>query len=162
MNWKQNLCLQHSSNICIYSQQHLFNRQFPWCMHSPHLLRFAGQWNHIVAWNKKCNSLIVCKFTFRRFAELNRSSSSCSSSILIKYNVELFLLIDKIICMEKDNSLFLPENNYMSLKINYEVENSNRHVITHCDLCDLTIGKTMFLSYDSASLVKCDPQTDVH
>jgi len=35
--------------------------------------------------------------------------SSCSGFIFIKYNVELFLLIDNIICMGKVDSLFLPE-----------------------------------------------------
>jgi len=37
--------------------------------------------------------------------ELNQSASSCSSFIFIKYNVELFLLIDKIICVGKVDSL---------------------------------------------------------
>jgi len=32
---------------------------------------------------------------------------------------------------------------------------------TYRDLCDLTIGKRMFLSYGSASSVKHDPQRDV-
>jgi len=43
------------------------------------------------------------------FTELNRSASSCSNLIFIKNTVELFLLIDKIICMRKVGSLFLPE-----------------------------------------------------
>ena len=44
--------------------QRVIYRQFPLCMRSPHLLWFAGQWSHVLAWNKKCNLLIVCKFTF--------------------------------------------------------------------------------------------------
>jgi len=44
---------------------------------------------------------------FWGFIELNRSISSCTSFIFIKY--KLFLLINKIICMGKVDSLFLPE-----------------------------------------------------
>ena len=46
---------------------------------------------------------------FGEFPEPNRSTSSCSSFIFIKYGIGLFLLIDKIICMGKVDSLFLPE-----------------------------------------------------
>ena len=46
---------------------------------------------------------------FGGFTELNRSTNSCSSFIFIKYNIELFLQIDKMIYMGKVDSLFLPE-----------------------------------------------------
>ena len=48
-----------------------------------------------------------------RFTELNQSTSSCSSLIFIKYNIELFLLIDKISCTGKVDSLFFPEKWYV-------------------------------------------------
>jgi len=54
-------------NIIFFNELLTFcfgNRQFPRRMRSPHLLWFVGQLTRVVAWNKKCNSLIVCKFTF--------------------------------------------------------------------------------------------------
>ena len=64
----------------------------------------------------------------------------------------------------KVDSLCFAEISDMLLKINHQVGNCNRRVSkceTYCDICDLTIGKRMFLSYGSASPMKRDPQTDV-
>ena len=46
---------------------------------------------------------------FGGFTELNRSTSSFSSLIFIKYKVELILPIDKIICKGKVDNLILPD-----------------------------------------------------
>ena len=62
---------------------------------------------------------------FGGFTELNLSKSIYQFHF-IKYNMELFLRIDTIIFMEKDDSLFLPEKNYVLLKINHQVGNCNR------------------------------------
>ena len=59
------------------------NRQF--------LLWFADQWSHVVlAWNKKCNLLIVVNLRFRGFTELNQSTRSCSSFTFILYKNYLY------------------------------------------------------------------------
>jgi len=75
------------------------------------------------------HSLFV-NLRFGRLTELSRSKGYCSRFIFIKYNVELFLLIDKIIRMGKDNSLFLPEKITCYLKMNQQIGNCYRHAIT--------------------------------
>jgi len=65
---------------------------------------------------------------FDGITEPDWSRSSCSSFIFVKYNIELFLLIDKIISIGK-STVFVCLKNYILLKINHHVGNCNRHVI---------------------------------
>ena len=94
--------------------------------------------------------------------ELSQSTSSCSSLIFVKYNVEIVLLIDKIICMEGSQLYFCWKND-MVLKIN-QVGNCNGHVINIWSILwspEISgLVKEMFLSDGSVSPVKCDPQMD--
>ena len=65
--------------------------------------------------------------SFWRFTQLNPSTSSCSSFIFIKYNIEFFGLIDKIICLEEVD--FIIAKKIFLLKNHHQVVKCNRHVI---------------------------------
>ena len=113
------------SHFCLFPIRHLLfiyvfvrrmlrrnapYRQFLRRMRSPQPFWFVGQLSHVVAWNKKGKSLILCKFTFWG---IHRTKSLCkffvAVSFLLNMTLNLFLLINKIICMGKVDSLFLPE-----------------------------------------------------